>query len=160
EGRWEDKYPSQSEADSALVFYFAYFTGPNRPQLQRLFRRSGLMRDKWDEQRGGRTYGQLTIDNALEKVTKFWSQAGAAAKAEERAASEEAKRAASEEEGTAANAAAAAAGSNRAGSKTSTSSSGKPAPVRLETIRADVLAAMELPPSRPAVRGLLEEGLS
>ena len=31
-----------------------------------VFRQSGLMRDKWDEKRGRRTYGEMTIEKALE----------------------------------------------------------------------------------------------
>ena len=33
--------------------------------MDRLFRRSGLMRPKWDERRGDRTYGARTLARAL-----------------------------------------------------------------------------------------------
>lgn len=66
-GNWS-AFKSQSEADSSLVFRIAFYT-KDATQIDRIFRCSGLMRDKWDEQRGGKTYGQLTIDEALEKVT-------------------------------------------------------------------------------------------
>jgi putative DNA primase/helicase len=34
-------------------------------QIDRIFRKSALMRNKWDEMRGSITYGQMTIRNAL-----------------------------------------------------------------------------------------------
>ncbi len=68
DGRWNDHFNSRSEADSSVVFTLAYYT-KDAAQIDRLFRRSGLMRDKWDEQHGDQTYGQLTISKALETVT-------------------------------------------------------------------------------------------
>ncbi|MCE9547632.1 MAG: hypothetical protein K8T25_19355 [Planctomycetia bacterium] len=58
---------SQSEADSALVFHLVFHTKDAR-QVDRLFRRSGLMRDKWDQSSGGQTYGKRTIAAALRNV--------------------------------------------------------------------------------------------
>lgn len=60
-------YPSHSQADSALVFILAFWT-QNPTQIDRLFRSSGLYRDKWDSRRGGTTYGALLIDDALSHV--------------------------------------------------------------------------------------------
>jgi primase-polymerase (primpol)-like protein len=61
-------YPSQSEADMALCCLLAFWTGGDRQRMDRLFRKSGLMREKWDEVHyaGGRTYGEVTIERALE----------------------------------------------------------------------------------------------
>jgi putative DNA primase/helicase len=67
-GNWQSSFGSRSEADSALVFLLAFYT-KDAAQLDRLFRRSGLIRDKWDEKHGAKTYGAMTIDKALEKVT-------------------------------------------------------------------------------------------
>ncbi|MBI5863764.1 MAG: hypothetical protein HZB38_04505 [Planctomycetes bacterium] len=67
-GRWNDYFNSASEADSSVVFTLAYYT-KDPAQIDRLFRRSGLFRPKWDERRGDQTYGQLTIAKALETVT-------------------------------------------------------------------------------------------
>ncbi len=64
--------PSQSEADAALCCMLAYRTRDSL-QIDRLFRSSGLMRAKWDERHAndGRTYGQITVANAIEHVAKL-----------------------------------------------------------------------------------------
>jgi hypothetical protein len=41
--------------------------GPDAAVIDRQFRRSGLMRPKWDERHGDRTYGERTIARALER---------------------------------------------------------------------------------------------
>lgn len=66
-GKWEDNYPSQSEADLALCSLLAYWTGNDKTQMDRIFRHSGLIREKWDEKRGKQTYGEITIDTAIKK---------------------------------------------------------------------------------------------
>lgn len=45
-------YPSHSEADAALASMLAFWCGGDAGQIDRLFRQSGLMREKWDELRG------------------------------------------------------------------------------------------------------------
>jgi putative DNA primase/helicase len=61
-------YPSPSEADEALCFKLAFYTGRDAFQMDAAFRDSRLMRDKWDEQRGSRgTYGEITITHAIKK---------------------------------------------------------------------------------------------
>ncbi len=67
-GRWNDYFNSASEADSSVVFTLAYFT-KDPDQIDRMFRTSGLMRPKWDDYHGEQTYGEITIDKALAKVT-------------------------------------------------------------------------------------------
>lgn len=75
EGRWEFLYSSQSEADMALAVMLAFWCGGVEEQMDRLFRQSGLMRpDKWDSLRGGRTYGELTIRNAVGFCSKFYTK--------------------------------------------------------------------------------------
>lgn len=59
-------HASASEADAALVGILAFYT-QDPVQLDRLFRRSGLMREKWDTRRGETTYGAMTIANILTK---------------------------------------------------------------------------------------------
>jgi hypothetical protein len=68
-GRWNDHFNSPSEADSSVIFTLAFYT-KDAVQLDRLFRQSGLIRPKWDEQHGEQTYGQMTIAKALAKVVK------------------------------------------------------------------------------------------
>ncbi len=64
-----------SAADLALCSILAFWTR-NKEQLDRLFRRSALMREKWDEKHygDGRTYGQGTIDKAIESATETYRQ--------------------------------------------------------------------------------------
>ncbi len=64
-GNWQGLYKSQSEADAALCGILAFFTGRDYNQIDRIFRSSGLMRDKWDEMRGNNTYGEMTINTAI-----------------------------------------------------------------------------------------------
>lgn len=61
-------YESHSEADMALCCYLAFWTGGNPSRMDDLFRKSGLMRDKWDtvHYADGSTYGEKTIDRAID----------------------------------------------------------------------------------------------
>ena len=63
-GDWQD-YPSQSEADQSLCSILAFWTGNDPIQIDDIFRQSGLFRKKWDENRGGQTYGEKTINKAI-----------------------------------------------------------------------------------------------
>lgn len=54
-----------SGADQALCNSLAFWTGKDADRMDRLFRGSGLFREKWDEKRGARTYGQMTIEKAI-----------------------------------------------------------------------------------------------
>ena len=64
-GNTGDYNADTSAADMALTCMLAYWTGKDPARMDRLFRESGLMRDKWDEHRGSQTYGQITIDAAI-----------------------------------------------------------------------------------------------
>ena len=66
EGGWEQFYDSQSEADMALANDLAFWTARDPQKMDQMFRMSNLMRDKWDTKRGATTYGELTIDKAIE----------------------------------------------------------------------------------------------
>ncbi len=57
-----------SRADAALCATLAFYTKDPR-QIDSIFRQSGLIRAKWDEKRGVETYGQITVNGALETVT-------------------------------------------------------------------------------------------
>jgi hypothetical protein len=68
EGDISSYYGDNSSADLALVGSLAFWTAGDRDQIDRLFRQSALMREKWDEpnHRGdGATYGEMTIDRAI-----------------------------------------------------------------------------------------------
>jgi primase-polymerase (primpol)-like protein len=55
-----------SAADQALCDMLAFWTGKDAVRMDSIFRRSGLYRDKWDELRGSQTYGEITIDTAIQ----------------------------------------------------------------------------------------------
>lgn len=65
-------YVSQSEADLALVSHLAFYT-QDEQQLDRLFQRSGLYREKWNQSHGVGTYGERTIDAALDGLSSVWT---------------------------------------------------------------------------------------
>ena len=54
-----------SQADLALCRMLAFWCGGDRERVDRLFRRSGLMREKWDRRTGDSAYGSLTIRTAV-----------------------------------------------------------------------------------------------
>lgn len=65
---WEGdvrEYGSQSEADLALCSRLAYWTACDPERMDRIFRRSGLMRPKWDTRRPGGSYGAQAIQKAI-----------------------------------------------------------------------------------------------
>lgn len=61
-----------SSADLALCNALAFWFGGDEAAMDRVFRRSGLYRDKWDERRGATTYGQMTIAKSIEGRTDFY----------------------------------------------------------------------------------------
>jgi primase-polymerase (primpol)-like protein len=70
-------YDSHSEADMALCCLLAFWTGGDRSQIDRLFRQSGLMREKWDDihYADGSTYGEKTIKRAVSTATDSYDPA-------------------------------------------------------------------------------------
>lgn len=66
EGDWSQFYDSHSEADMAFTSDLAFWTARDPKKMDSIFRKSVLFRDKWDEQRGNDTYGNLTISKAIE----------------------------------------------------------------------------------------------
>jgi putative DNA primase/helicase len=63
-GEWSKiGYKSQSEGDLAFCRILSNVGAPVH-QIDRLLRKSKLMRPKWDEPRGTETYGQKTLDKA------------------------------------------------------------------------------------------------
>ena len=72
EGRWSDYFDSQSDADMAFVSMLTFWCGCVEEQIDRIFRSSALMRDKWDRRTGDRTYGEITIRNAIASATEIY----------------------------------------------------------------------------------------
>lgn len=68
-------YDSHSEADMALCAMLAFWTGGDPDRVDRLFRSSGLMREKWDERHfaDGSTYGEKTVERAIEGTDEFYN---------------------------------------------------------------------------------------
>jgi putative DNA primase/helicase len=65
-----------SKADAALCAMLAFWCQSDRERMDRLFRKSKLKREKWDEQRGETTYGGLTLDFAISKCKEWYSPPG------------------------------------------------------------------------------------
>ena len=67
-------YESNSEADMALCCLLAFWSGGDNRQIDRLFRESGLIREKWDEVHfaDGSTYGEKTIERAISNTSEFY----------------------------------------------------------------------------------------
>jgi len=71
-------YPSHSEADAALCGHLAFWCGRDAQRMDAVFRSSGLMREKWDKRHhaDGRTYGQATINRAIEQCQEVYTPRG------------------------------------------------------------------------------------
>ena len=63
-----------SDADMALCGLLAFYTAKNPEQMDRIFRSSKLMRTKWDERRGETTYGEMTIQNAIDNQVSVFQE--------------------------------------------------------------------------------------
>jgi putative DNA primase/helicase len=61
-------YASPSEADLALASILAFWCGGDIKQMDRLFRKSGLMRDKWQRE----DYRIFTLERAIKSCTSFY----------------------------------------------------------------------------------------
>ena len=70
-------FASASEADWALCRKLAFWGGNDSESIDRLFRQSGLMREKWNEKHdgNGHTYGQITIQKAIERTKTTYTPA-------------------------------------------------------------------------------------
>lgn len=64
-GNFENHYKSHSEADIALCNILAFWLKRDADAIDKVFRSSGLMRDKWDRKQSGSTYGALTVQKAV-----------------------------------------------------------------------------------------------
>jgi hypothetical protein len=70
---WNCEIPkgkSPSEADMALAEILAFWCGGDIEQMGRLFRRSGLMCDKWGRVQRGSIYGMILLTKTMEKCSR------------------------------------------------------------------------------------------
>lgn len=68
---WDD-----SAADMALCTILAFWCCGDAAMIDKIFRNSRLMRNKWDERRGKRgTYGNMTIQAAIKACPRFYDPA-------------------------------------------------------------------------------------
>ena len=74
-GDWSG-FGSQSEADLSLCAQLVFWLAGDVEAIDRNFRRSGLMREKWDERRGESTYGAETIAKAAATVNRYYDPQG------------------------------------------------------------------------------------
>ena len=68
---WNGNIPkgkSHSEADLMLCMILAFFCGGDTKQMDRLFRKSGLMRDKWERA----DYRTATLEKAVSNTKEFY----------------------------------------------------------------------------------------
>lgn len=72
EGRWESYFNSQSEADLSFCNMLAFWCRCDMDLMDRIFRSSGLMREKWDRKQSGTTYGALTLQKAVKGCNKVY----------------------------------------------------------------------------------------
>ena len=68
EGDASDYGNDHSRADLALCRTLVFWCGGDTERVDRLFRRSGLMRDKWDRQTGDASYGDRTVRAAIQGI--------------------------------------------------------------------------------------------
>jgi primase-polymerase (primpol)-like protein len=68
EGDASDYGNDNSRADLALCRTLVFWCGGDTERIDRLFRRSGLMRDKWDRQTGDASYGDRTVRAAIQGI--------------------------------------------------------------------------------------------
>ena len=68
-------YASHSEADQGLCNYLAFWCGGDKDQMDRLFRVSGLYREKWERE----DYREATLEKAIRGCDEFYGVRDAAA---------------------------------------------------------------------------------
>lgn len=77
EGLWQGLYTNQSDADMAFANMLAFWFGRDKRRMDAIFRRSGLMRDKWDRRTSGdKTYGDLTLNKAILDCNEVYTPGG------------------------------------------------------------------------------------
>lgn len=62
-----------SRADMALLNLLAPYSDGRADVLDKMFRSSSLFRPKWDDRRGDRTYGELSVDKCLDNPNRVYA---------------------------------------------------------------------------------------
>ena len=68
-----DGYISNSERDLSFCKMLAFWHANNHSAIDKAFRESKCYRTKWDEKRGNKTYGQITIEKAIKTTKKVYT---------------------------------------------------------------------------------------
>lgn len=71
-GNWQDDYESQSNADMAFASMLAFWCACDFSKMDTIFRNSKLYRNKYDEKRGEYTYGEKTLQTAIQNCTDIF----------------------------------------------------------------------------------------
>jgi len=74
-GRWQSHYKSQSGADMGFCMMLAFWRRKDIALMDGIFRSSGLMRKKWEQKRGGKSYGQITLEKAIQATQTVYEPA-------------------------------------------------------------------------------------
>lgn len=74
-GDMSDYGNDHSSADMALCKILAFWTSCDAEQMDRIFRKSALMRDKWERGWGNGTYGSHTIESAIKNQRDVYTPA-------------------------------------------------------------------------------------
>lgn len=70
-GDWESLHNGDySAADIALCNHLAFWTNVDKAMMDSIYRKSSLMRDKWDRPQNGTTYGDITLDKAINECSR------------------------------------------------------------------------------------------
>lgn len=72
DGQFEAYFGSHSEADMSFCNMLAFWSRCDEEMMDRIFRSSGLMREKWDRRQSGSTYGKLTIAKAVKGCRRVY----------------------------------------------------------------------------------------
>lgn len=71
-GNMEEYDNDHSAADMGLCSILAFWCNRDKAQMDRIFRKSSLMRDKWDRKTGNSTYGERTLDLAIRNTSETY----------------------------------------------------------------------------------------
>ena len=72
-GDWSQFYDSQSEADMAFANDLAFWTACDYEKMDNIFRSSSLYREKWERKQSGSTYGELTLNKAIQECSNVFN---------------------------------------------------------------------------------------